>query len=107
MSRPLIYLVKKSDDHFSYQFIGERISLLDLNKNESLKKYPSLGNNDYEMLKNAGGTIIYSENITEIFVWLVNVNHNQMEFFKESPLSEKIESIINTIKRDITLNKIL
>lgn len=107
MSRPLIYLVKKNDDYFSYQFIGERISLCDLNKNESLKEYPILKNNDYEMLKNARGTIIYRENITEIFVWLVNVNHNQMEFFKESPLSEKIESIINTIKRDITLNKIL
>lgn len=107
MLQSLIFLAKIGNDYFNYQYIGDKISLLELNKNPLIEKYPVLNNDDYEMLKNSGGTLIYRELDPERFIWLININHKQLEFFNGSPLSEKIYSIIESIKRDITLNKVL
>lgn len=107
MSRPLIYLVKTGNNYFDYEYIHDNISLLELNKCKLLKNYHVLNNSDYEMLKNNGGTLIYRVNSPERFIWLVNINHQELDFFLGSPLSGKIKSMIESVKRDLTINKVL
>lgn len=106
MSRPLIYLVKLGDDNLEYEYLCDRLSLRTLNK-ELSDRYPILGNNDYELLKYAGGTIVYREVNPEKFVWVINLNHECNSFYRGKPISEKIFNMIDAVKRDIKLSKIV
>ena len=106
MSRPLIYLVKLSNDNLEYEYICDRLSLRTLNK-ELSDRYPILGSNDYELLKYAGGTVVYREVNPEKFVWIINLNHECNSFYRGRPISENIFNMIDAVKRDIKLSKIV
>jgi hypothetical protein len=104
-----LYLIKLGDDIFQYIWIGNNLSLLDLNKNRKLSKFPKLNNNDYEMIKNSGGTVLYKKDT--ITWWLVNINLTQILedeiILTNSALKVKIINIIDSLKRDIKLNQII
>ena len=106
MSGPLIYLVKIGDDNLEYDYLCDRLSLRTLNK-ELSDRYPILGNNDYALLKYAGGTIVYREFDPEKFVWVINLNHESNSFYRGTPISEKVFNMIDAVKRDIKLSKIV
>lgn len=105
-----IYLVKIGDNTFEYYWLTNKLSLHELKK--SLDKRLSisrqiLGNNDIEMLKNSGGTVLYKKGST---YWLVNIEHKQdkkIGVILGKELTSMIFDIITRIKRDKKLKSII
>lgn len=115
MKEPELYLVKIDDRYqhlpdgviFTYQYIGNKISIYHLNN--SLSKSLTqpdccrLNHNDYMMIKGKGGTIVYREGKKDI--WIVNLVH--FDFYSGNFLSENIKKIIQVLDRSIKINKVL
>lgn len=103
-----LYLVKIGDNLFEYECVSNTDSILELNNNIRLLDFPKLNNNDSQMIRNSGGTVLYRED--NILYWLVNIDHIQDEkigVILGKELTDKIYNIISGIKRDIKLNSII
>ena len=103
-----LYLTKIGNDLFEYEWISNKLSILELNNNVKLSLFPKLNNDDFSMIKNSGGTVLYKEG--DIIYWLVNINHIQDEkigVILGKELADIVHNIINRIKRDIKLNSIV
>jgi hypothetical protein len=103
-----LYLTKIGNDLFEYEWISNKLSILELNNNVKLSLFPKLNNDDFSMIKNSGGTVLYKEG--DIIYWLVNINHIQDEkigVILGKELTDIVHNIINRIKRDIKLNSIV
>jgi len=103
-----LYLTKIGNDLFEYEWISNKLSILELNNNVKLSLFPKLNNNDFSMIKNSGGTVLYKEG--DIIYWLVNINHIQDEkigVILGKELTDIVHNTINRIKRDIKLNSIV
>jgi hypothetical protein len=103
-----LYLTKIGNDLFEYEWISNKLSILELNNNVKLSLFPKLNNNDFSMIKNSGGTVLYKEG--DIIYWLVNINHIQDEkigVILGKELTDIVHNNINRIKRDIKLNSIV
>lgn len=103
-----LYLVKIGDNLFEYEWVSNTSSILELNNNIRLLDFPKLNNNDSQMIRNSGGTILYKED--NILYWLVNIDHIQDEkigVILGKELTDIIYNIISGIKRDIKLNSII
>jgi hypothetical protein len=103
-----LYLTKIGNDLFEYEWISNKLSILELNNNVKLSLFPKLNNDDFSMIKNSGGTVLYKEG--DIIYWLVNINHIQDEkigVILGKELTEITHNTINRIKRDIKLNSIV
>jgi len=103
-----LYLTKIGNDLFEYEWISNKLSILELNNNVKLSLFPKLNNDDFNMIKNSGGTVLYKED--DIIYWLVNINHIQDEkigVILGEELTDIVHNTINRIKRDIKLNSIV
>jgi hypothetical protein len=103
-----LYIVKVGDKIFDYEWVGNKLSILELNKNGKLSAFPKLNNDDYSMIKNSGGTVLYREN--DIIHWLVNINHildEKVGVILGKELTDIVNGIINSIKRDIKLCRLI
>jgi hypothetical protein len=103
-----LYLTKIGNDLFEYEWISNKLSILELNNNVKLSLFPKLNNDDFSMIKNSGGTVLYKEG--DIIYWLVNINHIQDEkigVILGKELTDIVHNTINRIKRDIKLNSIV
>jgi hypothetical protein len=103
-----LYLTKIGNDLFEYEWISNKLSILELNNNVKLSLFPKLNNDDFSMIKNSGGTVLYKEG--DIIYWLVNINHIQDEkigVILGKELTDIVYNTINRIKRDIKLNSIV
>lgn len=103
-----LYLAKIGDTIFDYNYIGSNLSILELNKNADLSSFPKLNNNDFQMIKNSGGTVLYRNN--NVIYWLVNIDHildEKIGVVLGKELTDIVRNIISGIKRDLTINKVL
>lgn len=103
-----LYLVKIGDNLFEYEWVSNTSSILELNNNIRLLDFPKLNNDDSQMIRNSGGTILYKED--NILYWLVNIDHIQDEkigVILGKELTDIVYNIISGIKRDIKLNSII
>jgi hypothetical protein len=104
-----LYIVKVGDKIFDYEWVGNNnLSILELNKNSKLSTFPKLNNNDYSMIKNSGGTVLYKKD--DVIYWLVNIEHTLDEkvgVILGKELTDMVYNIISGIKRDIKLNYIV
>jgi hypothetical protein len=103
-----LYLTKIGNDLFEYEWISNKLSILELNNNVKLSLFPKLNNDDFSRIINSGGTVLYKEG--DIIYWLVNINHIQDEkigVILDKELTDIVHNTINRIKRDIKLNSIV
>jgi hypothetical protein len=103
-----LYIVEIGDNIFSYDYIGNKLSLIQLNNNDKLSLFPRLSNVDYQMVKNNGGTVLYKKN--NLIYWLINIEHpvgKNLGIISSKEITNIINNIINSINRDIKLNFII
>ena len=111
-----IYLVKIGKDILEYELISDNLSLVELNGklrcwwriNSRLLSFPALNNNDCELIKNSGGTVLYRDN--DIIYWLINIEHIRNESVSiiiGKRLATIIDNMISSIKRDVKINSII
>lgn len=114
----MLYIVKSGDNIFEYEKICDEINLRVINSIIQLRGFPLLFSSDMQMLRSYGGTIIYKadfynkkylDEYENIYYWLINLEHDQDidNKFTESKVVNTINNLINSIKRDLTLNEIL
>ena len=105
----MIYLVKSGENTFEYEKICDEISLLILNPIIRSRNFPGLTGNDIQMLRNSGGTLVCKAP-GNIMIWLINLEHEQdkeIGVILGDELLDITNSLRNTIKRDLTINKII
>jgi hypothetical protein len=103
-----LYIVKVGDKIFDYELVGNKLSILELNKNSKLSTFPKLNNDDYSMIKYSGGTVLYQKD--DVIHWLVNIEHTldeKVDVILGKELTDMVYNIISVIKRDIKLNYII
>jgi hypothetical protein len=107
----MIYLAKYNNVNklISYEYVCDSLSIIIINTILSEKELPRINSSDIQLLRSAGGTLVY-RTTEEDFLWLVDLNHISSPTIEKiigNELLKKISDIINSINRDIKINRIL
>ena len=70
--------------------------------------YPILNNNDHQMIKDCGGTIVLNGDRVQNRVWIINIEHDERCVIStyERKFSEMVNAVKIIVKRDIKLESI-
>ena len=105
-----LYLVEIGTDHLKYKYLSDDLNLYVLNKllEKEEEYYPILNNNDHQMIKDCGGTIVLNGDLLQNRVWIINIEHDERCVIStyERKFSEMVNDVKITVKRDIKLESI-
>ena len=111
-----LYLVEIGTGHLKYKYLSDDLNLYVLNKllEKEEEYYPILNNNDHQMIKDCGGTIVLNGDLVQNRVWIINIEHDERcvisrypcEATYERKFSEMINGVKITVKRDMKLESI-
>ena len=105
-----LYLVEIGTNHLKYKYLSDDLNLYVLNKllEKEEEYYPILNNNDHQMIKDCGGTIVLNGDLVHNRVWIINIEHEERCVISafESKFSEMVNDVKIIVKRDIKLESI-
>jgi hypothetical protein len=105
-----LYLVEIGTGHLKYKYLSGDLNLYVLNKllEKEEEYYPILNNNDHQMIKDCGGTIVLNVDRVHNRVWIINIEHEERCVISafESKFSEMVNAVKIIVKRDIKLESI-